>query len=143
MEVEVGILVKKWVEKVPGITSDDEIVLCYYPRQESNLQSPDPESDALSIRPLGQIVLGIGQFIAPVLCGFQGRRPGATGPRRAEDNQRPTVRGRPLRRVPPRMRIRVFGKRLQPTPPKARKGARTAAAISIRGREQTARVVSV
>ena len=25
-----------------------------YPRQESNLQSPDPESDALSIRPRGQ-----------------------------------------------------------------------------------------
>ena len=54
MEVKIGILVKFWVEKVRSITSDDEIVRCYYPRQESNLQSPDPESDALSIRPRGQ-----------------------------------------------------------------------------------------
>ena len=54
MEVKFGILVNIWVEKVPGITSDDEIVVFYYPRQESNLQSPDPESDALSIRPRGQ-----------------------------------------------------------------------------------------
>ena len=73
MEVKIGILVKFWVEKVPGITSDDEIASCYYPRQESNLQSPDPESDALSIRPRGQYLTR--RAASPVWLGSRlGRR---------------------------------------------------------------------